>query len=53
MAQTTFMLELTFTLEISSLLSAKAVNARHGSGRSWQQDSKQAAAFTFHQLLLL
>lgn len=32
-AQTTFMPEFTFILDISSLLSAKAVNASHGSAR--------------------
>lgn len=58
MAQAAFMLELTFTLEISLLLSAKAVNTCHGSERKkisagWQQESQQTAAFSFHELLLL
>lgn len=58
MAQTAFMLELTFTLEISLLLSAKAVNTCHGPVRKkisagWQQEIQQTVAFSFHKLLLL
>lgn len=58
MAQTAFMLALTFTLEISLLLSAKAVNTCHGSVRKkisagWQQESQQTAAFSFHELFIV
>lgn len=57
MAQTAFMLELTFTFEISLLLSAKAVNTCHSSVRKkisagWQQESQQTAAFSFRELSL-